>query len=54
MKTFTRRHTIFAANLNHARHAQDLLLHFLAERDGDLAIIMEPYTIPENNPQWVG
>lgn len=41
------------ANLNHAGRAQDLFLQSLAERDGGLGIISEPYRVPVDNPNWV-
>ncbi|XP_011860289.1 PREDICTED: uncharacterized protein LOC105557619 [Vollenhovia emeryi] len=41
------------ANLNHARQAQDLFLHSLAERGCGLRIVAEPYRIP-THPCWVG
>ncbi|XP_011860135.1 PREDICTED: uncharacterized protein LOC105557496 [Vollenhovia emeryi] len=41
------------ANLNHARQAQDLFLHTLAERGCGVGVIAEPYSIP-NSPNWAG
>lgn len=41
--------------MNHARHAQELLLHCMrGERDVSLAIMAEPYRIPPGNLQWAG
>lgn len=39
-------------NLNHARHAQELFYQCMDERDIGLAVIAEPYRIPEDNPLW--
>ncbi|XP_011858169.1 PREDICTED: uncharacterized protein LOC105555737 [Vollenhovia emeryi] len=39
------------ANLNHARQAQDLFLHTLAERGCGVGIVAEPYNVP-NSPNW--
>ncbi|XP_072754307.1 uncharacterized protein [Anoplolepis gracilipes] len=44
---------VLQANLNHARQAQDLFVHTLAERGCGLGIAAEPYRIPEH-PSWVG
>ncbi|XP_072754774.1 uncharacterized protein [Anoplolepis gracilipes] len=44
---------VLQANLNHARQAQDLFVHTLAERGCGLGIAAEPYQIPEH-PSWVG
>lgn len=41
-------------NLNHARHAQELLYQSMAELEIGLAIIAEPYNIPENDARWMG
>jgi len=38
--------SILQANLNHARHAQDLFLHTMAERGCGLAVVSEPYVAP--------
>ncbi|XP_020297778.1 uncharacterized protein LOC109862204 [Pseudomyrmex gracilis] len=40
-------------NLNHAREAQDLLVHSLAELGGCLAVAAEPYSVPDH-PSWLG
>ncbi|XP_011859393.1 PREDICTED: uncharacterized protein LOC105556893 [Vollenhovia emeryi] len=45
---------ILQANLNHARQAQDLFLHSLAERGCGLGIVAEPYRIPIHPCCWVG
>ncbi|XP_070152061.1 uncharacterized protein [Polyergus mexicanus] len=45
---------ILQANLNHARRAQDLFLHSLAERGFGLGIAAEPYHVPEVSPCWIG
>ncbi|XP_072757504.1 uncharacterized protein [Anoplolepis gracilipes] len=44
---------VLQANLNHARQAQDLFVHTLAERGCGLGIAAEPYRIPEHH-SWVG
>ncbi|XP_072750498.1 uncharacterized protein [Anoplolepis gracilipes] len=44
---------VLQANLNHARQAQNLFVHTLAERGCGLGIAAEPYRIPEH-PSWVG
>lgn len=38
------------ANLNHARGAQNLFVHTMAERNCGLGVVAEPYRIPDN---WV-
>lgn len=45
---------LLQVNLNHACQAQHLMLQNLAERGMGLAIVAEPYRIPDNNPNWVG
>jgi len=45
---------ILQTNLNHASQAQHLMTQCLAERGLGLAIVAEPYRIPEDNPTWVG
>lgn len=42
------------ANLNHACQAQHLFLQSLAERGVGLALVAEPYRVPEDNPTWIG
>jgi len=42
------------ANLNHVRQAQHLFMQSLAERDIGLAIVSEPYRIPDDNSNWIG
>lgn len=42
------------ANLNHARHAQELLLQYMDERDLGMAVIAEPYRVPTEHPAWAG
>jgi Endonuclease/Exonuclease/phosphatase family. len=44
---------VIQANLNHARGAQDLLVHTIAERGVGLAVAAEPYRVPDH-PNWVG
>lgn len=41
-------------NLNHARHAQELLHQSMAELGISLAIIAEPYKVPTRHPHWFG
>lgn len=43
---------VLQANLNHARQAQDLFIHTLAERDCGLGIMAEPYQVPSGHPCW--
>ncbi|XP_011878915.1 PREDICTED: uncharacterized protein LOC105568116, partial [Vollenhovia emeryi] len=43
---------IVQANINHARRAQDLILQAMAERGAGLAIIAEPWKIPDRHPCW--
>lgn len=43
---------LLQSNINHARAAQDLLLHTLAERGCTLGIVAKPYNVPENHPNW--
>lgn len=40
------------ANINHAREAQDLLLHTMSERKCTLGIVSEPWRIPQEHPNW--
>jgi len=40
-------------NLNHARQAQDLFVADLAERDAGLGVAVEPYQMPDQDPNWV-
>lgn len=48
-----RRHTRFLqANINHCAGAQDLLLQSMAEWLIDIAVVWEPYLVPEN-PRWI-
>ncbi|XP_011860098.1 PREDICTED: uncharacterized protein LOC105557461 [Vollenhovia emeryi] len=42
---------IIQANINHARQAQDLLLQAIAERGAGLAIVAEPWRVPDH-PCW--
>lgn len=46
-------HRILQGNLNHAGRAQDVLIQFMAEKGIELAVVAEPYFIP-NQPRWVG
>lgn len=43
---------LLQANLNHARQAQDLFVHSLAERGCGLGVISEPYRVPAGHPSW--
>lgn len=54
MGTFTPKVKILQTNSNHARHAHNLLLQRMDERDMSLAIVAEPYRVPEGNPNWMG
>lgn len=45
---------IMQANLNHARHAQELLLQHMDERDLGMAVIAESYRVPTEHPAWAG
>ncbi|XP_020298963.1 uncharacterized protein LOC109863171, partial [Pseudomyrmex gracilis] len=40
-------------NLNHARGAQDLMIQSLAELGGVMAVVAEPYSVPDH-PSWFG
>ena len=40
---------IIQANLNHSVGAQDLLLQAMAEHGLGLAVVAEPYRVPQNN-----
>ncbi|XP_020298461.1 uncharacterized protein LOC109862737 [Pseudomyrmex gracilis] len=44
---------LLQGNLNHAREAQDLLVHSFAELDGCLAVAAEPHSVPDH-PSWLG
>ncbi|XP_076298586.1 uncharacterized protein LOC143217828 [Lasioglossum baleicum] len=44
---------VVQTNLNHSRRAQDLFVHGLAERQVGLAVVTEPYSVPDSSP-WVG
>nr|XP_033337116.1 uncharacterized protein LOC117226650 [Megalopta genalis] len=44
---------IIQANLNHSARAQDLLVQYLAERGAGLAVVAEPYRVPDH-PHWMG
>jgi len=39
-------------NLNHARHAQDLLMQIMTERKAGIAVVTEPYKISHDHPCW--
>ncbi|XP_026825055.1 uncharacterized protein LOC113561845 [Ooceraea biroi] len=43
---------LLQTNLNHARRAQDLYVHSLAERGFGLGIAAEPYRVPVDHPHW--
>ncbi|XP_029158339.1 uncharacterized protein LOC114930649 [Nylanderia fulva] len=43
---------ILQANTNHAKGAQDLFVHTMAERSCGLGIVAEPYKVPDK-PNWV-
>ncbi|XP_011633759.1 uncharacterized protein LOC105424946 [Pogonomyrmex barbatus] len=43
---------LLQANLNHARYAQDLFVHTMAERGIGLGVAAEPYNVPDH-PCWV-
>lgn len=40
---------VIQINVNHARQAQDLLLHNMAEWGAELAFIAEPHNVPTNS-----
>ncbi|XP_053990150.1 uncharacterized protein LOC128882548 [Hylaeus volcanicus] len=44
---------IIQVNLNHSARAQDLLMQTLVEWEAGLAVVAEPYRVP-NHPNWVG
>lgn len=43
---------ILQINLNHVRQAQDLMFQTVAEKDVGLAVVAEPYSVP-NGDGWV-
>lgn len=43
---------LLQTNINHARQAQDLFVHTLAERDCGLGVVVEPYRVPAGHPCW--
>lgn len=43
---------VLQANLNHARRAQDLFIHSLAERGCGVGIAAEPYSVPTEHSSW--
>ncbi|XP_076278310.1 uncharacterized protein LOC143208112 [Lasioglossum baleicum] len=45
--------SVVQTKLNHSRQAQDLFVHGLAERQVGLAVVTEPYDVPDSYP-WVG
>ncbi|XP_076384326.1 uncharacterized protein LOC143262577 [Megalopta genalis] len=44
---------IIQANLNHSARAQDLLVQYLVEWGTGLAVVAEPYRVPDH-PHWMG
>lgn len=44
---------ILQTNLNHARHAQELLFQSIAELEVGLAIVAEPYQVPQGDRHWL-
>lgn len=46
--------SIMQVNLNHAHHAQELLLQYMDERDSGMAVIAEPYRVHTEHPAWAG
>lgn len=44
--------SIILANVNHSSGAQDLLVQYMAEWRTSLAIVTEPYYVPENSKWW--
>lgn len=44
---------LLQANINHCAGAQDLLMQSLAEWNIELAVVSEPYTVP-NRHNWLG
>lgn len=43
---------ILQININHSRDGHDMMLQRMAEGDFALAVVSEPYMIPQNNPMW--
>jgi len=50
----TPRCRLLQGNLNHSARAQDLFVQILAEWQIELAVIAEPYHVPENRSNWLG
>ncbi|KAI4475160.1 hypothetical protein M0802_015261 [Mischocyttarus mexicanus] len=48
----SRRINILQVNLNHARRAQDLLSQRMAELRAGLAVVAEPWYVPEGDARW--
>lgn len=44
---------VLQCNLNHCRNAQHLLMQSIAENGVGLAIVAEPYAVPDH-PRWFG
>lgn len=44
---------ILQTNLNHLARAQDLLVQIMAKCGTDLAVVSEPYRVPDH-PDWLG
>ena len=44
---------ILQSNLNHSARAQDLLVQTMAEWNIELAILAEPYRVPDST-DWIG
>lgn len=49
----TRPHRVLQCNINHSAGAQDLLVQSLAEWSIDLAVVTEPYAVPDR-ATWFG
>lgn len=40
-------------NQNHCREAQDMLLQFVAEQGVEVALVSDPYAIPQDSSSWI-
>lgn len=45
--------SILQANINHSARAQDLLIQSIAEWEVKVAVVSEPYVVPDRQ-DWVG
>jgi len=45
---------LLQGNLNHSARAQDLFMQALAKWQIEIAVVAEPYYVPDNRPNWLG